>query len=489
MKKPRKQAKLHSGGSLLSPEAMGGLVALGGFDFQTRYAVCHLPLWLKEGTFHQLFFEGTGDIDIRFKEGEKSSRTHIQVKDHEVSPAELKVVLEAFQKLDSDLPDVYKRFTVACPSLSPTLRPIETGLARLRGAGPFYDDAPAALQPTKEAIDELLRKRGLGHLVDFIHSKVFIDVGHGDLCRDEPALQLFIARLLQHPDYSGKLRAMVEPAFSQVMRAIRASKGIVLERAAIETILRSSIGTGQLGEKSITLWIQNWTKESFDPPPDYALDWSSHFDRASRRVPSQAVWNGELLSELNALQKRISAERKERVIRFRGKCSLSTGIAMGTVFPTVGGWTFQIPQPPSTEEWRSDAVATTPYQLRIEVVQGSTEGTDVVLGLNIKGDGRGDILRYVESTGNRPRIFAFVSPPSQGSQSIAGAPDARAFSQAIRDELGRLLKRYQLRKTRIFFYGPFALAVFLGQHLTSVGEIQLFEYQEPGYIPSCSLRT
>src|SRR5690349_14710423 len=126
MKRSRKQVKLPSAGSLLSPEAMGGLVALGGFDFQTRYAACHLPLWLAEGTFHQLFFEGTGDIDIRFKEGEKSSRTHIQVKDHDVSPAELKVVLESFQKLDSDFPDVYKHFTVACPSLSPTLRPIET---------------------------------------------------------------------------------------------------------------------------------------------------------------------------------------------------------------------------------------------------------------------------------------------------------------------------------------------------------------------------
>ena len=52
-----------------------------------------------------------------------------------------------------------------------------------------------------------------------------------------------------------------------------------------------------------------------------------------------------------------------------------------------------------------------------------------------------------------------------------------------------LLKKYDLRKTRMFFYGPFALAVFLGQQLTSVGEIQLFEYQDPGYVPSCSLRT
>ncbi|HEV2349306.1 MAG TPA: dsDNA nuclease domain-containing protein [Terriglobia bacterium] len=486
-KRPRKLRT--SRGSLLSPEATGGITAGKGFDFQTRYAACHLPLWLLEGSFHQLFFEGTGDIDIRFKDQGKSSRNHIQVKDHEVSPSEFKSVIEHFRDLDSSLPEVYKHFTLACPSLSATLRPIETGLARLRGATPFYDDAPGALAPTKQDLDERLHKRNLGDLIDFIHAKVFIDVGHGDLCHDDRAVELFIARLLDHPEYAGKLRSMVQPAFSEIMRAIAASKGVVLDRAAIDGILRSAVATGVNGEKSITLWIQNWTKESLIPPADYALDWSSRFDRASRRVPSQQVWNAELLPELSSLQKKMVAERTERFIRFRGKCALSTGIAMGTVFPAVGGWVFEIPQPPSKDDWRSDAPATSPYELRVEVIDGIADGTDVVLGLNIKGDGRGDVMRYVESTGNRPRIFSFFSPPSQGAQSIGGAGDACAFSRGVRDHLGQLLKAHQLVRTRIFFYGPFALAVFLGQQLTSVGELQLFEYQDPGYIPSCSLRT
>ena len=90
-KRPRKSGA--SRGSLLSPEATGGITGGKGYDFQTRYAACHLPLWLLEGSFHQLFFEGTGDIDIRFKDQGKSSRNHIQVKDHEVSPSELRLVI------------------------------------------------------------------------------------------------------------------------------------------------------------------------------------------------------------------------------------------------------------------------------------------------------------------------------------------------------------------------------------------------------------
>src|ERR1019366_6120066 len=89
-------------GSLLSPQAMGGINAGKGFDFQTRYTACHLPVWLLEGAFHQLFFEGTGDIDIRYSEAGRSARVHIQVKDHDVTPAEFKEVVEHFQRLDRD---------------------------------------------------------------------------------------------------------------------------------------------------------------------------------------------------------------------------------------------------------------------------------------------------------------------------------------------------------------------------------------------------
>lgn len=487
-KRPRTQPRT-SRGSLLCPESSGGIRAGKGFDFQARYAACHLPVWLHEPAFHQLFFEGTGDIDIRFTGAGQSYRSHIQVKDHEVGPAELKFVIEQFQRLDSDLPGVYSRFTLACPSLSARLRALETGLSRYRNAKPFYGVASRALVSTRDDLDERFRKSGLADHIEFIHLRVFIEVGHGDLHHDDRAVELFIARLLTRPEYSGMLPAMVQPAFAEVMRAIQARRGVVLERADIENILRTAVAAGGRDKRPITVWVQNWTRESFEPSADYALDWCSYFDRSSRRVPPRDVWNAELLPELRSLQQKIAAERTERVVRFRGKCALSTGIALGAVFPAIGGWIFEIPQPPSKQAWRSDATATNPYDLRLEVIDGSGHGADLVFALNIRGDAREDVLRYIEGTGNPPRLFAFLSPSSQGAQAIGGSEDACAFAGAVREHLGELLKSYRLRHTRLFFYGPFALAVFLGQQLTAVGEIQLFEYQDPGYVPSCTLRT
>jgi hypothetical protein len=125
--------------------------------------------------------------------------------------------------------------------------------------------------------------------------------------------------------------------------------------------------------------------------------------------------------------------------------------------------------------------------MHVEVVDGG--GTDIVLGLNIRGDGCEDVRRYIKSTGVPPKLFAFMAPASPGSQSIAGSAEACAFAMAAREHLGALLKKNGVRHTRLFFYGPQALGIFFGQQLTSVGKVQLFEYQDPGYVPSVLLST
>jgi hypothetical protein len=484
--RPRKKP-----GSLLSPESMGGVNAGKGFDFQTRYTACRLPTWLLETAFHQLFYEGTGDIDVRYTEGSRIERIHIQVKDHEVAPAEFKEVIASFRSLDAGQAGLYKCFVLVCPSLSPKLRPIETGLSRLKNAKPFYDDTPTALAPTEAELSERLRRIGVtaSDDIEFVLSKVSMEIGHGDLHHDDRAVDLFVGRLLSHPEYSGMIRAMVQPAFAELLRALQSRRGAVLHRADIEQILRAAVASVSAQENRITVWLQNWTNEKFDVPADYGLDWSSHFDRPTRRVPSQETWNKQLVPELEALKKKIVAERTERLIRFRGKCALSTGIALGAIFPTVGGWTFEIPQPPAKEPWRSDAKPTNPYNVAVEVSDGGGAEGSLVLGLNIRGDGRADISRYIDGTGHPPRFFAFMGPLSPGSQAIGGSEDACAFARGVREHLAKLVKSHNIRQTRIFFYGPLALAVFLGQQLTSVGEIQLFEYQDPGYVPTCALRT
>jgi hypothetical protein len=478
-------------GSLLAPQATGGLIAGRGLDFQARYAACTLPEWLCDPEFDQLLHEGLGDVSVRYQKDGKSHRHHFQVKDHEVLPREFKEAVNSFFELNQANAGVYRCFTLVAPSISPRLRPVEAGLARFRNAVPFYSDVPSVGALTRQDLDERLRKAGLGtpqaqFVVDFVH----INVGHGALRDDERALDQFIANVQKHPGYADRVRASVQPAFAEVLRIIQGKRGAALGRAQLETALRSALAQSmpQAPERVITLWVHNWTREVFDPPADHVVDWSHHFDRTRRQVPSPDLWESTLLPELTALRDKLRSERAERVIRFRGKCSLSTGIALGALFPSVGGWTFEIPQPPAPAAWRSDVEPAKPYAITVDLLDGG--GTDLFVCLSVRGDGREDVRRYIETTGIPSSLFATMSlARPAGGQSIEGPAEATAFAREARERLGQIIKEHGIRRTHLFFYGPFALAVFLGQQLTSIGELQLFEYQNTGYAPSCTIRT
>jgi hypothetical protein len=484
-KKPKRG---RSEGPLLSPQATGGLTATAGFDFQDRYAVCHVPVWLQRG-LRQVFSEGTGDVDVRFAHQGAETRVHFQVKDHEVAPTELREVVSTFAKIDSKMLGVYQSFTLVCPSLSVTLRALERDLARFRNAKPFYDNIPDALASTRDEVVGRLKNAGLEKHITFALEKLYFDVGHTALKQDDGDLHVFISRLLSHPDFATKLREMVIPAFGELARAMSQHRGKVLDREVIDDILRKAVLATPIARPSVTLWVHNWTREKFDLPADYTIDWSEFFDRETRKAPSQSAWNDVLLPELRNLRKQIAADRTERVIRFRGKCALSAGWAIGSAFPVVGGWVFEVPQPPSQEIWKTDDSPTPAYSLRAELIDGDSNSADLILVLNVKGEARAEVLDYGANVGLRQKATLVISPPTEGGRAIGGSADAAAYAIAARDTVGEVVKKHGITRTHVFYYGPLALAIFLGQHFSSVGELQLYEFKAPGYNPAGTLTT
>lgn len=91
---------------------------------------------------------------------------------------------------------------------------------------------------------------------------------------------------------------MIREAMKSIAERRPGRTKTVFGRADIEDVLRRSIVSVGSSERAITLWVQNWTGETFDIPADYVLDWSHEFDRNTRRVPPEDVWNNRLLPEL-----------------------------------------------------------------------------------------------------------------------------------------------------------------------------------------------
>jgi hypothetical protein len=491
--------------SLVSPAGMGGIIGGGGYDFQKRYITCRMVEWVVDETFRQVIHEGLGDVDVLyFEEGQGEWREHIQVKDHEVGTSELRGVLDRFIEIEKGAPGLYRRFTLACPSLTEDLRSLNSKLDRYHGAGDFYGSGSgdAGVAPvTKSEIEGYVRGtlRLTGYEA-FVLSSLNFDTNLHNFHRDKDACIAFIGNLLQKEQFRDRFYIAAEPAYSRLLREVESRRGKTFARdeilATLENVLPSFLAPSVVGTPDaaprpvLGLTVHNWSGGKFDIEPDHTLDWTPYFDRPTRRVPTPAQWDGELLPQVRSIEAAALQERGPGLVRFRGFCCISTGIAVGNIFREVSGWVTEMHQTQTGAFWRSDAAPAEDYVLAVKEEARDPDGDSIAVLLNVKGDGVEDVLQYLEESGAAVKVLVTMEPPgAAGSLSIRNDREAVAFANQARDILQRVRKRYRTRTVHLFFYGPQALAVFLGQRLTSVGHVHLYEYQEPSYVPSCVLLT
>ncbi len=437
------------------------------------------------------FSEGTGDVDLRFKTSDMVWREHVQVKNHEVTPAELREVIAGFRRRNEGMQGIYKRFILVSPGLSKEVRSLEEALVRFRRGSPFYSDEPSAMQPTEDDVRARLKSLQLSEHADFILEKVELHIAPADFRKDGRACDFFVMGMLKHPDHQGRVWASVQPAYAALLRAVSAKRGEPLSREDADATVKEAFREAKRkADPAFVLDIHNWYVERFAVEADHTLDWSTHFDRADRKVPGPETWNDTLLPELRETLREIQEQRTERLLRLRGKCCLSTGIALGATMPRLSGWNIEVQQPTSITPWRSDALPHESYAVRKFECKLSDEGDAIAVVLDVAGRGRYAVSSYVISANLSVKALVALEPPAgAGSDALANDVDAVSFAQSAREEIAEALLRHGVRKTHLFFLGPFGLAAFFGQMLTSLGTVQLYEFREPGYSPSCLLKT
>lgn len=479
--------------SLVSPSGMGGIIGGKGYDFQSRYIACHIPEWLLNGAFSAILPEGTGDVDVLYSRGKKEQREHIQIKDHTIgAKTEFREIVETFASFDKGMPGVYQRFILACPSVGPVIQPLKNALERIRNVQSFFKGAPESMKTTLTDVGNRISGLGLAAHQDLIINKVYFDIGLTDFHDDKKACGNFALKLIEHPEYKEKLIHLIKPAYGPLFHEVSNKRGKMLDRVTLKSLIDMALkAAGAEPEPAIDLDVHNWTFEKYDREPQYVIDWSSQFDRGTRTVPDEKLWNEQLVPELYTLKGRLARETSVRLIRLRGKNTLTTGIALGAAFPQIGGWIFEIPQPPMPTPWRSDAPPQMKYGLRVgSEIPMDANGDSIAYVFNIKGSALKDVESYIKENSLPVKSIISVEPEgAAGSLSIADDREALSLALSARDELRRALERNNVRITHLFFYGPFALSVFIGQLLTAIGRVHLYEFKDPGYVPSATIKT
>jgi hypothetical protein len=78
--------------------------------------------------------------------------------------------------------------------------------------------------------------------------------------------------------------------------------------------------------------------------------------------------------------------------------------------------------------------------------------------------------------------FEPVDGPSR--QALLGGAEAVAAALQIADAIAKMRDHHPYEVAHLFYSGPVALAAFIGHQLNACGNIQIYEHQDPGYLPS-----
>lgn len=237
----------------------------------------------------------------------------------------------------------------------------------------------------------------------------------------------------------------------------------------------------------IVVAVQNWSRRKFDVATDFELDWTRLFDHSTRRVPKTVTWARTLLPQLRSVEQKIRTEKSERLIRLRGDMCLSTAFAVGNIFSSSAGYRFEIQH--RQQIWFSDVPPDEAYQIDSVLENGNPKAKDLLCIISVTGDAKPQALHYVQR--KKLRFQAQLSlAPIDGSQdhSIRGNVDASSFAWRVRTSLRQAVDRFTPQTTHLFYFGPASLAVLIGQKFNACGEIQFYEFQNPGYVPSCRLK-
>jgi hypothetical protein len=255
-----KAGKKRKSVSLTDRERMGGPIGAGGYDFQTRYAIVRLPQLLGDKSFTHMLSEGLEDLDINFGAAASPMREAVQVKDHEVRLKEFQSVVTKFSEIDGSHPNVFARFTLACPSLGREVKSLASKLERLRNAEDSFAGGRKAVVSTVREITQTLKSSGLGALAEFIIAKVFMQVGLPNLHDDDTACDAFVAAMKKLPAYREKPPVQLGDVYTMLFRQISSARAASLGREQImksisSTLRRASAGRSKPAEGKSTVDI------------------------------------------------------------------------------------------------------------------------------------------------------------------------------------------------------------------------------------------
>lgn len=473
----------NKGPTLTDAKGMGGIIALGGFDYQVWDALARLPAWLRNPAFEGFAIEVLEDAEARFF-APQAPRGHVldrfQAKSGVLDRAGLIDVFDSFRKFETAHPSVARVQTLVTTALPPKLTWLARDPGRVRRARPFY--APFA--DIRAASDGRLRNdlvaefgSGLG---DFFADTVEVSIWPvPDRSTAEAAFAAALHR--EFPDMDASARKL-SSAFGALNDLAAQARGSMLTRSRLLNTLRDTLGVDLVTHRHI-LAVHVRSDRNGEAADALEID-ASGFSGDGAGYPEPARWRAELLEPLAATAFWARKSDFSR-IALSGSYRLSTGFAFGWTFRSAVG--FEIEIPTKAGVWASDLQSVPnglalPWSLKKP--NALLHGDCLVVGIGVLRDPMPDILNSWALVDDGPVLLATL--PQALTDGVQAQISVRTIKAAIVEAVARL------RPARIdlCYAGPAALAVALGHRWNALPPTQLHEFvvSEGRYAPTAVLR-
>jgi hypothetical protein len=469
-------------GSLLEPEARGGVIAEDGLAFQEAVTLSYLPGWWAYEGFDSLIREAIGDTEAKFfMPGHGLVIDLLEAKNHPLTPAEFWHEIRRFRELEESLPGTYRRFILACTGLSETLHPLYHGLNRIRNPQDFYPKMSAIPQRSwDDYVGVVIRLNYTEQEARFLFEKV--DVRPDFSASSSNWEALFTRSLNEHrpglQDVSGRA---LHTLYERLRILLRDRCNQPITRREIEACMDEAIPQEQ---RPAVMPVSITTRAEPTQPiesTDLIFDWCDFFGGTTRIYPTPEEWNGRLLRDLIDTRAWLIEQRRPRRIRLRGNRRLSTSLAIGGVFSAVAGFAVEV-------EYRGLLWASDNYPqgdndgYPIEKLVHGGEGDQLIVILAIPREITADVQVALSSFGlnDAPQLNLY------GNRPITSPQQANALVGLIKREIANALAETHCRHIHFFCAIPSPLALFLGHRLNATAPVQCYEYVAPAtYVRTC----
>lgn len=225
-----------------------------------------------------------------------------------------------------------------------------------------------------------------------------------------------------------------------------------------------------------SLWIHGWKREQYDDSPTVELDWTGHYNRETRQIPTAATWKETLFPSLVQTRNTLDQMKPLDYIDFRGRLPSTAMLAVGANFPAVGGYQFRIEQLTEGQKsyWYSNAAAA---ELKFNVIEESGNiGKRLLIAFCISGSALGDVVDFMNRSPDSFNAMVYAEPEiGIGDAVIRSDEDATALAIHGKKLIQHYRQTYRATSTHLILRAPLGFCLFLGQRLNAVGEIIAYE--------------